>query len=129
MKSSFCPSGDHSGWHAPSGWFVNRLWLEPSTFMMKICGRPPLRSLTKAICPPPPRGVIAGVKVGVMVGVSAGGAGVSVGATGVSVGDAGVLVDTTTTAEEVFVASGTVSVGAVVAVGAAPNDLKPPVAK
>ena len=88
-----------------------------------------MRSLTNAICPPPPRGVIAGVNVGVIVGISVGGAGVSVGGTGASVGGAGVAVDTTTTAEEVFVASGTVTVGAVVAVGTVPNDLKPPVAK
>src|SRR3990170_3224010 len=70
MKTSWFPSGDQSGWQAPSG--ISVIWRSavPSEFITQIWGSP-VRFEAKAISPvPPPTGVMVGVGVIVDWGVA-----------------------------------------------------------
>ena len=65
--SNLAPSGDHLGCALSPGPKVSWRGSLPSAFIVHICRIPSVRSLTKAIRPPPPNGT--GVMVGVRVGV------------------------------------------------------------
>ncbi len=67
MKTILLPSGDHFGWHAPSGIFVTWVRPVPSIFISQISTAPDLVE-AKAICSAPPSGVGNGVGVIVAVG-------------------------------------------------------------
>jgi hypothetical protein len=49
MNTSLFPSGDQSGWQAPSGKVVIWIGSLPSVFFNQIWGIPPFRSDAKAI--------------------------------------------------------------------------------